>query len=137
MEAALHNDLTATIRRAVTFTFTNTTGALVDLGAGRSLVGFEIPVALADGSMTFKKGAGGDEQKTIPATTNLIQVEDGEGGDTAAYTVDHSTGTTYHPVDPVVFRGTRWLAGISSADQAAKAVTFITEPTCCDTVSVL
>jgi hypothetical protein len=119
------------MRRAVTFTFASgTSGVLVDLGIGRSLVGFEIPVALTDGSMTFKKGAGGDEAKTIPTTTNIIQKEvDGEGGDTAAYTVDHSTGTTYHPVNPLVFRGARWLAAISSAGQGTKTLTFITEPT--------
>lgn len=129
MEAALHNDLTTTVRKAVTFTFTDTTGDLVDLGVGRSLVGFEIPSALADGSVTFKKGAGGDGENTAPATTYVIQKEDGATTDTAAYTVDHSTGTTYHPVDALAFRGARWLAAISSADQAAKTLTFITEPT--------
>jgi hypothetical protein len=130
MEAAIHNDLTATMRRAVTFTFASgTSGILVDLGIGRSLVGFEVPVGLADGSMTFKKGAGGDEAKTIPTTTNVIQVMNEDGSDTAAYTVDHSTGTTYFPVNPVVFRGARWLAAISSAGQGTKKLTFITEPT--------
>ena len=130
MEQAQWKDLTATMRRAVTFTFASGTSCvLVDLGIGRSLVGFEIPVALADGSMTFKKGAGGDEQKTAPTTTYVIQNEDGAGADTSAYTVDHSTGTTYHPVSAVGFRGARWLAAISSAGQGTKVLTFITEPT--------
>ena len=129
MEKAQWNDLTATVRRSVAFTFADTTGTIVDLGLGRSLVGFEIPVALADGSMTFAKGAGGDGEKTAPTTTNVIQVEDGASTNTAAYTVDHSTGTTYHPVNPIVFRGARWLKLTSSADQAAKVVNLITEPT--------
>ena len=122
------NDIKSTLRRAVAFTFTNTTGTLVDLGVGRSLAGFEIPVALADGSMTFAKGAGGDTD-TMPTASYVVQKEDGEGADTGPYTVDHSTGTTYHPVSAVGFRGARWLAGISSADQAAKVVNLITEPT--------
>lgn len=128
MKGAVANDLAGTIRRAVTFTFTTTTGTLVDLGEGRSAVGFEIPVALADGSMTFAKGAGGDTD-TLPTASYVIQVENGAGDDTAAYTVDHSTGTTYHPLDPVAMRGARWLRCISSASQAAKTVTIITEPT--------
>ena len=129
MELAKWHELTATVRQLVAFTFTNTTGTIVDLGLGRSLVGFEIPVALADGSMTFKKGAGGDGENSAPSTSYVIQVEDGEGADTAAYTVDHSTGTTYHPVSAVGFRGARWIALTSSADQAAKVVNLITEPT--------
>jgi hypothetical protein len=124
------NDMMGTIRRAVTFTFASgVTGALVDLGKGRSLVSFEIPVALADGSMTFKKGAGGDEQDDAPTTTFVIQNENGTGADTTAYTVDHSTGTTSHPVNAPGFRGARWLAAISSAGQGTKTLTFITEPT--------
>ena len=129
MELAKWHELTSSVRKSVAFTFADTTGDLVDLGVGRSLVGFEIPVALADGSMTFAKGAGGDDENTAPSTSYVIQVENDDGSDAAAYTVDHSTGTTYHPVSAVGFRGARWIALTSSADQAAKVVNLITEPT--------
>ena len=129
MELAKWHELTSSVRKSVAFTFANTTGDLVDLGLGRSLVGFEIPVGLADGSMTFAKGAGGDDENTAPAVGYVIQVENDAGAAQAAYTVDHSTTTDYHPVDAVTFRGARWIALTSSADQAAKVVNLITEPT--------